>query len=596
MRLLANFGFPADFIEELKRRNDIISVISKSLTLEKKGKTHWACCPFHFEKTPSFAVNDAEQYYHCFGCGESGDVIKFVEKYENLSFFEAVKFLAQNAGMPLPEMAQNDDLEKLRLKEKVLKTLSLAKDYYVSCLKNSADSPASKYLQKRGLSGEMAEYFSIGFSPNWQGLINHLEQKGITKALMKQAGLIEFNEQNNAYDVFATRLIFPIQNAFGDTIAFTARSLDDSSKFAKYRNSSQTSVFDKSRTIYNIHTIKNLKKEQNIDYITICEGTIDVIAMFKAGFKSTVACLGTAFTAHHAAELKRFSNKIILCLDGDSAGQNATYKAIDVLSQADLEVRVVRLKDNLDPDEFLKTYGAEPLKHALESAQDAIEYKLDILSERFNLSDNFQKNSFITEALSLLSTLESASQKEIYLKIVSEKTDISIDILRRDLSKLPLKTADKPSDFPEKPLISRPRGEQKAAQFVLASLAHKQDYASAAFEKNLIFPNPNHQKLFNFLKDCHQKGKSCTISSLFDLFDVQNNPDIQKVINFNFSPFQDNKKVYFHECLGKITLTSLKDRQDELAKLFKSESDLSKRREIAQELNKITKEIKNGEN
>lgn len=571
-------------------------MISKSLTLEKKGKTHWACCPFHFEKTPSFAVNDVEQYYHCFGCGESGDVIKFVEKYENLSFFEAIKFLAQNAGMSLPEMAQNDDLEKLRQKEKVLKTLNLAKEYYVACLSENAHSPASQYLEKRGLSGEVAAYFSIGFSPTWQGLIKHLEEKGITKSLMKQAGLIEFNDQNNAYDVFATRLIFPIQNSFGDTIAFTARSLDDSSKFAKYRNSTQTNVFDKSRTIYNIHTIKNLKKEQNIDYITICEGTIDVIAMFKAGFKNTVACLGTAFTAHHATELKRFSNKIILCLDGDTAGQNATYKAIDILSQAGMEVRVVRLKDNLDPDEFLKTYGKESLQQALEEAQDAIEYKLDILSERFNLKDNFQKNSFITQALSLLNSLESASQKEIYLKIVSAKTDISIDILRRDLAKVPIKTADKPVQITEQPLVSRPRGEQKAAQFVLASLAHKQDYATLALEKSLTFPNPNYQKLFDFLKNCHQQKKTCTISSLFDLFDVEHNPDIQKVINFNFSPFTDNKKVYFNECLGKITLSSLKEKQAKLMELFKKESDLSKRREIAQELNQITKEIKNGDN
>lgn len=594
---MTKFGFPAEFIEEVKRRNDIISVISKSLSLEKKGRTHWACCPFHFEKTPSFGVNENEQFYHCFGCGESGDVIKFVEKYENMTFYEAVKYLAQNAGMTLPEInVTNEDLENLKQKEKVLKALNFAREYYIYMLSLSHNSPARAYIEKRGLTDEVVKYFGIGHSPDWQGLIENLKSKDVSLETMKLAGLIEYNEQNHPYDVFATRLMFPILNSFGDCIGFTARTLDDSSKFAKYRNSTQTIVFDKSKTIYNIHTIKNLRKEQNIDYIIICEGTIDVIAMYKAGFKNTVACLGTALTHHHASELKRYTNKIILCLDGDSAGQSATYKAIDVLSETGLEVRVVKLKDNLDPDEFLKTYGADNLKEALSLAKDSIEYKLDTLAIKNDLKDNYQKNNFITQALEVLNKLESNSEKEIYLKIVANKTDISIDILRRDMLKVnsSLQT-QKQEDEEEKDFVTRPQGHQKAVQFVLASIIHKQDYALPSLEKNLIFQNPNYQKLFDFAKRCHEHGKTYTISSLFDYFEVETNDDISQIINFNFSAFNENKKVYFDECLEKITMLELKVKQEELMKSFKEEKDNIKRRQIAEKLTEIAKEIKNGD-
>jgi DNA primase len=599
VRVLANFGFPPEFIEEVKRRNDIVSTIAKSLTLEKKGKTYWACCPFHFEKTPSFAVNENEQFYHCFGCGESGDVIKFIEKYENMTFFEAVKYLANSAGLTLPETnIKSPDLEQLKQKEKVLRALNLAKDYYISCLSSSSATPATNYLKKRQLTPEVVTYFGIGYSPDWNGLINYLESKNIDLKTMKLAGLIETNEQGHNYDVFATRLTFPIFNAFGDTIGFTARTLETDSKFAKYRNSTQTMVFDKSKTIYNIHTIRNLKKEQNIGYIIICEGTIDVIAMFKAGFKNTVACMGTAITNFHARELARYTSKIVLCLDGDAPGQNATYKAIDVLAETGMEVRAVKLKDNLDPDEYLKTYGAESLKQAIESAKDCIEYKIDSLSQKYNLNDNYQKNLFVQSALDVLNGLDSNTEKEIYLKIVAKKADIPVDILRRDLSKphsSPQTTFESPPASEETALETRQQAQQKAIEFVLASIIHKQEYALSALDKHLTFKNPNFQKLFDFAQSCHLGNKTYTISTLFDLFDVDNNPDIASIINFNFSAMGDNKKVYFDECLEKISVIDLKQKQEDLMRAFKQETDNSKRREIAEKLNEIAKEIKNGE-
>ncbi len=591
---MINRGFPAEFIAQVKERNDIISVLSKSITLEKKGKTFWACCPFHFEKTPSFAVNEDEQFYHCYGCGESGDVISFIQKYENLSFYEAVKLLASSAGLELPQYSNTmEDMEKLRTKEKVLRALNLAKDYYCQCLKSTSDSKVLDYIKKRDFNSKVIEDFNIGYSPDWKSLIKYLSQNNVDLKTMNLAGLVDYNDNKEPYDVFATRLIFPILNNLGDCIGFTARSLENNPNYAKYRNSTQTIVFDKSKTIYNIYNVKQFKKEhQKLDYIIICEGTIDVIAMHKAGFKNSVACMGTAITPYHAKELKKLVDKIILCLDGDSAGQNATYKAIDILLSAGLEVRVVSLKDNLDPDEYLKKYGSSELNDCINNAIDGIEFKINLLEKNHNLKDNFEKNKFINQCMEILSNLNTNSEKEIYLKIISKKTNISQDILRRDIlsnsTTLPKQDKDENSI-----LISRPEGYLKAQQFILASIIHKKDYAKGILDKDFTFQNSNYNKLFNFAKNCCINNKSYTISSLFDYFDVENNPDIAEIINFNFNNFGDNLDIYFNECIKKISYLELKNKQEELTQAFKNEIDLEKRKEIAVKLNNIAKEIKN---
>lgn len=583
------------FIEELKQKCDIVSTISRFITLQKKGKTYWACCPFHHEKTPSFAVNEIEQFYHCYGCGESGDVIKFIEKYENLSFIEAVKYLADSVGLKMPESETNSqDLKQMKLKSDCFNACNLAMNYYKDCLNLPVADTARLYLSNRNLNQDIVKYFNIGFSPDWTGLITYLQKNNVSKEVMKTAGLIDTSESGRDYDSFATRLIFPILNAHGDCIGFTARTLEKDAKFAKYKNSTQNILFDKSRTIYNIHSIKQLKKEQNIEYIIICEGTIDVIAMFKAGFKNTVACMGTAITAFHARELKKYTDKIILCLDGDSAGQNATYKAIDVLDEQGLEVKVVKLKDNLDPDEYLKTYGAENLKQCLLDAEDAIEYKLTSLAGRFNLQDSFQKNKYITSALEIISNLSSNSQKEIYLKFLSKKVNISIDVLRRDLfsNNKPQQEALAKEIATETGMVVRQDGHVKAVKFVLASIVHKQEYALKALKLNLKFKNSNYQNLYDFAVKSEIENKPYTISSLFDIYDVDNNPDIKEIIDYDFSAFNENKDVYFEQCLSKLVSINLNKRQEELIQLSKTEKDLDKRREILIELQRITKEIK----
>lgn len=626
-------GYSDSFIEELKQRSSIVSVISKYITLNKKGKTYWACCPFHYEKTPSFAVNESEQFYHCFGCGKSGSVIKFVQEYEHVNFVEAVKILANDIGMKLPEMENNSkELEQMKLKADCMKATNLAMEYYKSCLNNAnINKIAQEYIKKRQFDDDIIKKFNIGYSYNAGGLVNFLKQNKIDPKVSKQAGLINTTEDNVTYDCFARRLIFPITNTYGDPVGFTGRLLEDNPNYAKYKNSSQTLIFDKSRIVYNLNMVRELSKSEKVTNVIICEGTVDVIAMYRAGFKNAVACMGTAITSFHAREIKRFCEKVLLCLDGDSAGQNAMYKAVDVFLEQGFDVKIIKLKDNLDPDEFLKIYGKEALKEALNKPIDCIEYKLISKKNMFNLDDNFQKNRFVLEALEIIKNLDSNSEREIYLKFLSKLVNLSIDILRRDLvlklsnsvptenlgaKNLTSQNTQNNKNMPNsqnsrnsqnagidkntpnisnkneenESLPSRADGHLKAIKFILASFVHKKDYAKNLVTKNITFQNKNYQDLFNFVKTCLETNKPYTISTLFDVFDTDENADIKEIIDFDFLE-NLNEEEYFKQCLDGYLAVELMEQKDSLTKEFKEEKDLNKRRLIAEKLNLVTKQI-----
>ncbi|MDR0850513.1 MAG: DNA primase [Christensenellaceae bacterium] len=583
-------GYPAAFMEQLKSKNDVVSVISKYVSLDKKGKTYWACCPFHYEKAPSFAVNETEQYYHCFGCGESGDVIKFVQKMDSLSFVEAVEKLAHNVGLEVPSFkGDNSQIKLAKDKEKLYHACNLAMEHYKNNLKLPTAHLAQEYIKNRGISPDTCEKFSLGFSNGWTSIIDFMKQKGIDMDTMKNAGLIEIKEGSKAYDVMANRLMFPIINAYGDCIGFTARVLEKDSQYAKYRNSAQTLIFDKSRAIYNIYNIKKIKKERNIDEVMICEGTTDVIAMVKNGFENTVACLGTATTQYHAKEIKRFVPRVILCLDGDEAGQKATFRAIDIFMEEGLEVKAVMLPENLDPDEFIKKYGCEEMAKLINKACDGIEYKIRRIAVLNNISDNLGKTKFLKEAKPIIDGIEGAGAKEIYIKLLSSLTGIATDVLRRDFDRVGVEVKPETSEAAES---FREQGDQKAVKYVLASFLHKKDYANLDREYKINFSNPVFQKLYDYILDCIKDNKSYTISSIFDLFDVDENDDIKSLIDYNFEEVA-NPELYFKQSLNKMYRNSLQEHIDSLTIKFKQEKDIEERRKIAAELSLITKELKN---
>ena len=581
-------GYPVAFMEQLKDKCDIVNTISKYLPLSKKGKTYWACCPFHSEKTPSFAVNEIEQYYHCFGCGESGDVIKFLEKYDNINFVEAVKKLADSAGLKVPAFSGDDKLiEQAKIKDKLYAACNLAMEYYISTFNKPAAKLAQEYAKKRGLTPAIVQKFKIGYSDGWTGLIDFLKSKNITAEIMKEAGLIN-QKENSSYDVMAKRLIFPIINVYGDCIGFTARDMEGG--FAKYLNTADTPIFNKGRAVYNINNIKLLKQKGGISRIYVCEGQMDVIAMVRAGVENAAACMGTGITVYHAKEIKKFTDKVVLCMDSDEAGQKGAYRTVDIMREGGLNVSVAVLDGAKDPDEFLEKFGAEKLKQQLENAADGIEFKIKYVAGKYNLALSGDKNLFFKEVKPIIEALTGDAEKDIYLKIISTLMNVPVDILRRDLLKQDaapvVQGAEKAEEF-------REQAGQKALKFVLASLLHKKEYADLNADYKLSFTNKNYQNLYDYILDCTKSSKVYTISSIFDLFDVANNEDIKALIDFNFDGFSGGGEVYFKESLEKLYESSLKARQEALTKAFKEETDIDKRRAIANELGLVTKELKN---
>lgn len=587
-----NSSYGHEFIEKLKNANDIVSVISKHIRLDKKGKNFWACCPFHNETLPSFCVNEYEQIYHCFGCGESGDVITFLRKYENLDFIDAVKILADFAGMKLPEL-KNDDkyVKEKKIKDKSLSILNFAKEFYKVNLYKKEAKLAQDYIKKRALTRKELDDFELGASLNYYDIVNHLKQKGFSDKELKDSGVCEISKNGKAYDFLAERLIFPIINAQNDCIGFSGRDLKNSGTM-KYKNTSATLLFDKSKVVYGINLIKKYKQEtQNLalNYIILVEGQFDVISMHKAGFKNTVACLGTAITKDHIRDLKRFTNTIILCLDGDEAGQKATIRAIENLKNSGLMVKVVRIPDKLDPDDFIKKYGAKELQKLIDEAISPIQFKILFTKQKFNLKKADEKVNFIKEALKIIAELETQAEQEIYLKELKGITGISIDILRRDLRLEGNPSAKKEALTQKVPELD---AEVKAYQYIMASKLHHKDFARLPKIFLNYIHNPDYIKLLELINEKEEQNQQFFISSVFDEFDVENNRNIKELINFNFEIIE-NPQQYFNQCLWLIIENNLKFKKSLLSKQYSNERDVEKKKDILKEISNIDNKLKN---
>ena len=583
---MQNKGYSESFLEQLKAKNDIVSVLSKYLRLEKKGKSYWACCPFHHEKTPSFCINEYEGYYHCFGCKESGDVITFMMKYENLSYIEAVTALAASAGLEVPKLSGDEKYDELKKKkERLLRALNLAKEHYKQNIYKPEAKPTQEYIKKRGLTRRELEDFEIGYSMGWTELVKYLSSQGVTSEDMKEAGLCGEKEGGHLYDNMAGRLIFPIINTFGDCIAFSARDLTGSG-LAKYKNTTGTMVFDKSKTVYGLNLVKKFKQEHGLDKIIIVEGQMDVIAMHKAGFRESVACLGTAFTSSHAREIKRFSENVVLCLDGDSAGVKAALRNLPIIEENGLSVRVAILPDGRDPDEYLKEFGAEKLKGIIENAVSATDFRLLQIEKKYDLSKADQKAKYVSEALRVISRLEGDAEQDVFLKIVRDKAEVPIDILRRDLTVGQVQTeAPKEAETD----VEVRDASSKAECFVMAAAMHRKPYVKLNFLEYL--KNPTLKQLFELLKEKEKNSENFQITTIFDRFDVENEPVLKEILNFNFEEV-NNEEKYYKECLWSLKEWKLRELKEELTKRYTEAKDLGERREISKQLFEITKKLK----
>ena len=418
-----------DIIEEIKSRCDIVDIISDYMHLEKSGSNYTGLCPFHSEKTGSFMVSKSKQIYKCFGCNAGGDVISFVMRWENVDFMEAVKILARKCGITLDRNISEEEKKKIQEINKFREIHTEAARFYFANLLRTKN-PGYEYLRKRGLSDKIIKKFGLGYSPNsWNSLMNYLLSKGYDKTDLVKCGLITHKTESNKYfDRFRNRVMFPIFNYNGKVIGFGGRVLDDS--LPKYLNSPETLVFNKRMNLYGLNISKKGIKD---DTLILVEGYMDLISLYQNNIENVVATLGTALTIEQAILIRRFAKNVIISYDSDQAGQNATLRAIDILLKADIKVKILNLKDCKDPDDFIKKYGFDGYKKAIEESDYYIKFKIDLLKNKYNLKNDTQKMNFVEESTLMLKKLKSPIEKDLYAKYLSDLTNISVDSIRASI-------------------------------------------------------------------------------------------------------------------------------------------------------------------
>lgn len=586
-------GFDSDWLQKLRDSNDIVSTISNYVPVVKKGKNYWANCPFHHEKTPSFCVNEVDQFFHCFGCGVSGDVITFIMKIESVEFLDAIKLLADKCGMKIPEFqGEQEVLEKKKKKDLMLSMLKDANLFYRNNFMLSEGENARNYIKARGLAQQQIDDFGIGCSLGWNGLIDYLKRKKYSDEDMVEVGMAGRNDAGKLYDFFAFRLMFPLYNKFGDCIGFSGRDIKGESQ-AKYKNSIQSLVFDKGSTVFALNLVRKLKQTQEIKNIIICEGQMDVIAMHGAGFNTAVACLGTAITDKHAKEISRLTNSVILCLDGDGAGQNATMKAIPILLNQGLEVRVASLVGGKDPDEIIKTHGKEKMQEIISNVEDCTIYQIKCLAKQYDLKDNMGKSKFLSEVFNLMKKFPHLSEREMYIPLISSLTNVQKEVLREDMSTL--KVSENTFENQDKGFDDLPYNNDsvtKSQQFIIASLVNNCPYVKFPDGFTINIKDKALNDLFLFVMEKKKNGENLNKAIIFDIFNGEITKQISDILTFDIDEFGENSEAYFKDCLKKVRLFELKLEQEKLAKLRKTETDSSKIREYILKTNELIKLIK----
>lgn len=423
-----------EIIEEVRSRNDIVDVISGYVKLQRKGSSYFGLCPFHNEKSPSFSVSPGKQMYYCFGCGAGGNVFTFLMEYENFTFVEAVKHLADRAGVKLPEAEYSKEARQAAdLRSRLLEVQKKAAAFYYYQLRQEGGQQAMEYLTGRELSEETMRKFGLGYSPKFSGgLYRYLKEKGYSDSLLKESGLFNIDERRGMQDKFWNRVMFPIMDVNNRVIGFGGRVMGDAKP--KYLNSPETKIFDKSRNLYGLNAARTSRKP----YLIICEGYMDVISMHQAGFTNAVASLGTALTSGHASLMSRYTKEVLLTYDSDEAGQRAALRGIPILRAAGITPRVVNLSPYKDPDEFIKAQGREAFEKRLDEAMNYFLFEVKVLEKQFDLSDPEGKTQFYREIAKKLLEFPEELERNNYMESISRLYQIQFEDLRKMVNRMAL--------------------------------------------------------------------------------------------------------------------------------------------------------------
>ena len=517
-------AFPPSFIDELIARNPIQDVVGQYVSLKRSGSNLFGLCPFHGEKTASFSVAPDKNIYYCFGCHKGGGPINFMMEVEGLSYPDAVRALAKRAGMEVPEDEQYQS--RYRHQERLWALHKEAARYFHSQLYLEGGKEALAYAVKRGMTKGTLTKFGIGFAPNtWNGLVDAMRKKGYTDQELRDAGLVS-EKNGRIFDRFRNRLMFPIIDTRGNIIGFGGRVMDDSTP--KYLNSPETLVFNKRKNLFAL----NLAKKSKLGYLILVEGYMDAIALHQYGFDCAVASLGTSLTEEHAAILSRYTEQVYLIYDGDEAGQRAAQRAIPMLEKAGIRIKVLKMRDAKDPDEFLKKFGPDRFKLLLEESSNRVEYQLNAIRAKYDLREDDQKIRYVHDAAELISTLESAIQREVYSGRVAESAGITMDTMKLEVNKafkrrmaIKRKQQEKIDLAPAKAMQPKERSirydnmkSAMAEEGILSQILREPGLLDAC--RNLQgsdFSVPLLGKVYDQLRSRHEQGLEVSISVLAEL-------------------------------------------------------------------------------
>lgn len=584
--------FNEQWLAELKSKSDIVDVLSKFVYLEKKGSKYWACCPFHNEKTASFVVNPREQYYHCFSCKASGTVITFLMEHEKMTYREAIEWLAKRAGMTMPEEEDPKARQARKQRESALAAAKEAAHFYFEVLRSERGEPARSYLAERGIQSKTVTEFGLGYSPDYDSLPRYLSSKGYSVETMLYAGLVTRNDQGRISDFQAKRLIVPIINARGQVIGFGGRVIEKD-KFPKYKNTSGTALFDKRRTIFGLNRIRKLQQSEDQKALILVEGYMDVISLTQAGIVNSVASMGTALTPEQCKELKRFVNLIYVCFDGDAAGQSATWRSLDLLKEAGLEVKVVSIPDGMDPDDAVKKGGKEGFSVLLDRALPLIEFKLQTVAARYRLDSPDGRNKFAKAALAVLHDLDEIT-RDVYIQVVSEMSKLSPESIANSLRDYRVETPrSRPTQAEESPaedgfvLTPELRARIIAARYLLSSVFAHKDYVTIDALQASYFDYPVHKSIYEYLMRCVSARRRPVIGDLYDLL-PEGRGEIDKMIEAIDKVSLDKQLTYYQECIRQLDAGKVQKRKKEIIEALKTATDPDTVQALKEELRKLT--------
>ena len=588
--------YPEALIEEVRIRNDIIEVVSSYIKLERKGRRYFGLCPFHNEKSPSFCIEPAKQFFYCFGCNKGGSVIQFIMSIENLDFLEALKFLADRAGIVLPEPEDTEEKEKSRLRAQILDINKEAARFFFSVLAGNNGIGAQGYLKKRGLTEKTIRQFGLGLAPNgWNDLTKTLLKKGADKNLLLSSGMSLETKNGELIDRFRDRVMFPIFDIRGNIIGFGGRVLDGTQP--KYMNSPDTPVYNKSRELYGLNYARQSKSKK----LLIVEGYMDVISLHQAGIDYAVASLGTALTQSQAWILKKYAEEVIIAYDSDSAGQAATLRGLDILEKAGCNIRVLLIPDGKDPDEYIRNNGPEKFKNLVDRAISLLDYKIRVENNMHNLNTIDDKLKLLNSIADILAAHDNSIERELYTKNYAQQYGISPESLNSEVQKRRNKQISKnktyslrkniasASELSEFPRIDARYGELEYMLLVmlcnenrLFGKVSKEYDISAYMDKGAL---KIAEKLYSRLAN----NDNCVLAELLNALEPKEASYLVRVAETN-SDLEDSDKA-IQQILNKLELLKLEDLQKQTIKRIKNEQDGAIRQELGLEFSKRAERI-----